>query len=88
MRNARQRDNKAIRLGRVWHSRGFWGDGGRDMGTRSSQEENLKGIDSFSTCFLSLEGMNILYSRDVEGWFNIAPFFWKIRDIDPSDSQQ
>ena len=43
VRNACQRDNKAIRLGRVWHSRGFWGDGGRDMGTRSSQEENLKG---------------------------------------------
>ena len=47
------------------------------MGTRSSQEENLKGIDSFSTCFLSLEGMNILYSRDFEGWFNIARFSGK-----------
>lgn len=58
VRNACQRDSKAIRLGCVWHSRGFWGDGGRDMGTRSSQEENLKGNDSFILNMFSELGGN------------------------------
>lgn len=85
VRNAHQRDNKATGMGCVWHGRGCWGDGGRDMGTRNSQEENLKDIDLFSTYFLSLEGVNILYS---EGCFNIALFSGKSEIIDLSDSQQ
>ena len=58
------------------------------MGTRSSQEENLKDIDSFSMYFVSLEGVNILYSKGFEGWFNITPFSGKSEIIDLSDSQQ
>lgn len=88
VRNAHQRDNKAIRMGCVWHGRGCWGDGGRDMGTRNSQEDNLKDIDSFSTYFLSMEGVNILYSKGFGGCFNIAPFSGKSEITDLSDSQQ
>lgn len=52
----------------------------REMGTRNTGEGDLRDADLFSMYFLSLEGVNILYSKGFEGWFNIILFFWEIRD--------
>lgn len=70
-------DNKAIRLGCV-AGREYWdnGVGWRETGTRSTQKENWSITDAFSTYFLNLEGVNILYSKG----FDIVPFFWEVRE--------
>lgn len=69
-------DNKANRLGHVWHGRECWDNGGRETGTRSTQKENWSITDAFSTRFLNLEGVNVLYSKG----FGIVPFFWEVRE--------
>lgn len=55
------------------------------MRTRSTQEENWRDTDSFSTNFLSLERGDILYSKGLEGCFNIVPFSRKLEKTDPFD---
>lgn len=71
----------------MWHGRECWGDAWKEMGTRSAQEENWRDPVSFSTDFLSLEGVNIFYSKGFEGCFTVVPFSGKLEKINPSDSQ-
>lgn len=60
---------------------GRWGQGG-------AQKGNLRDTDSFSTYFLRLEGVNILYPEGFEGWLIIVHFPGKLKITEPSDSQQ
>lgn len=58
------------------------------MGTGGCSEGKFERYDSFSTYFLRLEGVNILYPEGFEGWFSIVHFPGKLKITEPSDSQQ